>query len=177
MKKILFIHGFNGSKESSTGQSVKAGLNGKYEYIAENFDLLDVEGTLSKIQEIIKREKIDLLCGTSFGSFYVLASDFAGEKLVINPCMKPSEEIPKLDPSFLSEVVSKLEEIESKIYTGQIRENIKGLFSTSDELFGEKFIPLFKANFGEQVFRFEGTHHGGSEKLSEAVRKIIGKIL
>lgn len=173
MKTLLFIHGFNGSKNSSTGKSLEKGLSGKYKYIAEDFNLLDVKGTLAKIKDLIELHHVDLLAGTSLGSFYVLASDFKGQKLVINPCMKPSEEIPKLHEAIDPSILNQWKDIETEIYDGNVKPNVSGIFATKDELFGEKYIPLFESNFGTNHFSFEGGHHGGNEKLSEVASKKI----
>lgn len=57
----------------------------------------DIKGTQNIINDYCKRKKIDILIGTSIGAFYVLQYKGVINKLVINPCMYPSNEIPKLN--------------------------------------------------------------------------------
>lgn len=173
MKKALFIHGYLGDGDSKTGICVKEALKDEYDFICPNFDLTDVNGTLAKINEILKNENIELLSGTSLGSFYVLAADFSGQKLIVNPCMKPSEEIPLLhsDRKIPEEILTLWKTVENQIFNEKNTQKIQGFFANSDELFGDKYIPLFEHCFGKEYYRFDGGHHGYNPNLTEAVKK------
>lgn len=102
-KKALFVHGFNSGSDSSTGAQVKKYLEEgyyrkeKYSVDVFDFDMLNPKETIGRIWDASKSHEYNLIVGHSLGGFYVLASPYDIQKIVINPCMFPSVEIPKLD--------------------------------------------------------------------------------
>ncbi|MCF0125570.1 MAG: hypothetical protein HUJ68_07430 [Clostridia bacterium] len=163
--KAIFIHGFNGSKESRTGRLVKSVLQKEgVEVITETFDLLDVEGTLNKIDELVSRNSASLLIGTSLGGFYTLAYKGIINKIAINPCMSPSTEIPKLSEEEIPEsTMLDFMDYENEIFTSSNNINTKGIFATNDEILGDVYYKEFKKFYGkENTYRFEGGHHGAA---------------
>lgn len=175
--KALFIHGFGGSKDSITGKVVASILK-EYgiETITETFNLLNVDETLKKIDDIILNNNVHLLLGTSLGGFYTLAYDGLVDKIVINPCMKPSDEIPKLDPNISEETIYDYMNYEDYIFDSKNNINTRGVFGTKDELFGDKFLVQFKKYYGaENAFTFNGGHHG-AEGAEDALRDAIDSL-
>lgn len=183
-QNALFIHGFGGSGESSTGKCVEKALCENYDFIKPDFDLTDVNGTLSEIQKIIKSKDIKLVAGTSLGAFYTLACGFDERnirRIAVNPCMKPSEEIPKLKDFKTGNPVEVPEEtlllwkkMEEETYKEKEAKNVTGLFADKDELFGNKYHEFFAKCYGaENIHTFEGGHHGGSEKLTQALGEVF----
>lgn len=171
--KALFIHGFKGSHNSSTGKVVSKVLSDDFDFIIPDFDLLDVERTLSKIDDICNSEKIKLIVGTSLGGFYTLAYSGFVEKIVLNPCMRPSIELPKLDSSISSDILDEFLDYEDIIFDADNAGNTRGIFGTKDELFGDKYMKEFKHYYGDKnTYTFSGGHHGAAG-AEEAIMKAV----
>ena len=96
-KNALYIHGFMGNPEGGTFKTLQKTLKNWNIYSILFPDLhIDVEKTQRLISAYCKSKKIDMLIGASLGAFYVLQYKDTIDKLVINPCLYPSIEIPKL---------------------------------------------------------------------------------
>ena len=94
--RILYVHGFNGSPNGTTGTFIKNFFKDAI-IIAPELDLLDYDNTISKLKNIIKDNTITIVVGHSLGAFYTLALNTdEAFKIVINPCLYPSVEIPQL---------------------------------------------------------------------------------
>ena len=180
---ILYVHGLGGSKESSTCKSLRAILGGRTVH-AETFDLYDVSGTLERIGALVERHGIGLVVGSSFGGFYALASKAAPFRVVINPCMRPSIEIPKLDPEMREAVIGELSAMERAVYTdalfdgGALARSTFGIFGTGDELFSyaDFFAGLYSRRswHGRNMAFVDGGHHKlTAEELAEPVRAAV----
>ncbi len=171
----LFVHGFGGCSKSSMGACVKSGLEKKYNVIVPNFDLTDVDGTLHQIKDIIEKKDVALVCGTSLGGFYVMCamSKFGWGKdvkwIAINPCMKPSEEIPALDDDKLvgPNTLHDWFVLESSVYDKPLP--VQGIFADNDELFGDRFKKFYKEVAHKKFvpIDYKGGHHGGTKELAK----------
>lgn len=174
----LFIHGFNGSSNSRTGAGVRKTLKDKCNVIIPDFNIIMIEETLSKIDEIVKNENIQLLVGTSLGAFYVLYYKTTLPKIIINPCMKPSLVVSKLDKALPEKIVEEVKNCEAKLYTKDATQNerVMGLFADNDELLGQMFKPLFEEFYGkENIIDFESGHHAG-DKVHDALLEAVAKL-
>ena len=191
MENILFIHGFGGDKTSSTGQNVKSVLTNEkadFTFTTDTFELMDYEGTLSQIDKLVKENNITTIIAHSFGAFYALAYTGNVKKIIINPCMEPSNIIPKLLVTGTpEELVSfekyfgssndKFEETfkaaEDVIYNPEKLSNNKifGIFAKSDELFSfkNKFANLYPSEKEPNLISVEGGHKIGIESLEQAL--------
>lgn len=160
-KVAVFVHGFNGSHNSSTGKAVQEYLSHfNIDVILDDFNLLSPTETLKKIDELVSENNAVMLIGISLGAFYTLAY-YSMPKIVINPCMFPSKEIPKLDNSIDENIVSEWKSLESKMYDiidWEDRKYTVGLFADNDELFSYK--DFFKETYGQTV-SIPGGHHTG----------------
>lgn len=193
VKNILYVHGLGSSKESPTCKNLRELLSGCTIY-AENFDLFDVAGTQKKIENLIAEHDIGTLIGSSFGAFYVLARKAMPFRIVINPCMKPSVEIPKLDPAIPEKTIADLQKLEEAVYsapeksangifTSVMKTTTFGIFGLCDELFsyreffaqiyGKKVdIPVVStaSSFDTHIFTVEGAKHKMTkEQLSSPI--------
>jgi predicted esterase YcpF (UPF0227 family) len=156
----VFVHGFNGSHNSTTGRVIKDFLSDYVDVVTDDFNLLSPSDTLRKIDRLVTDNHADILIGISLGAFYTLAY-YSMPKIVINPCMFPSVEIPKLDSSIDSKVIEEWKSLESKMYDVLDWEDKKytvGIFADNDELFSYK--DFFKNKYGKIVF-IPGGHHAG----------------
>ena len=99
--KILYIHGLNSNKDSSTGKMVKKYFTKKLnaEVITETFNLLDIEDARKKVYKIIIAQNINVVIASSLGAFVALTLGDAVAKILINPCMLPSTILQSLDPT------------------------------------------------------------------------------
>lgn len=184
-RNILYVHDLEGSKDSQTCKNIRELLPDCKVY-AENFDLYDVKGTQEKIDSLIKEYKIDTLIGNSFGAFYVLARKAIPFRIVINPCMSPSQEIPELDKNIPDKVVKELFQLEKDTYgsahyqqgnlTGGMAFTTFGIFSTDDELFS--YSGFFSKNYAlsnmdnrNMTFIRGGHHKLTKEELASALKK------
>lgn len=172
-KKILYIHGLGSDANSTTFQTLKQGLP-QYEWITDTFDLLDIAATKDKLQTLLLTENIDTIVASSLGAFYALGVENSLAKIVINPCMKPSEELPKL----VEEVDASLFRVfelhnSGQPFTGLILDNemrfcTYGIFSTDDELFN--YLHDFKRLYGNRCIEVEGGHRLTGQALLSAVQ-------
>ena len=194
MERILFIHGFGGDKTSSTGQNVKKVLKDMdvdFTFITDTFELLDYNGTLSKIDFLVKENNISLIISHSFGAFYTLCYKGNVKKILINPCMEPSVAIPPLMKTPTEEelksynkyfncddslFIKQYEKAEKDAYSNVDSSNkIFGIFAKNDELFSckDKFTSLYATNKEDNSIRVEGGHKIGVDSLKIALPKAI----
>lgn len=93
MKEILYVHGYNSSGE--TGRTLAKLLENDYK--VHHFPIpVNADEAINKVKNYLKEHSnISLIVGTSLGGF--ITSRMNGYlKLMINPCMLPSVELPKL---------------------------------------------------------------------------------
>ena len=147
----LLIHGFNETRDSSTDRAARNFFANSIEVISEDFDLLSPTATLEKINTLVSKYNIDLLIGNSLGAFYVLAF-YSMRKIVINPCMFPSVEIPQVYKKVNEKSISEWKIIESKMYNnidGEDREYTAGLFSQNDKF--SSYKKIFDEKYGQSI--------------------------
>ena len=181
-KNALYIHGFMGNPKGGTFETLKKTLK-KWNILSIPFS--DLHTDIAKTQELIKsfckENNIELLIGASLGAFYVLQYGEIIDKLVINPCMYPSVEIPKLkdrssgEPFILSEeVLSGFREMEKyENIPEEQRLRTFGIFAKDDELFHFKdsFDELFSSqkNKMPNSILINGHHSIEEEYLTEGL--------
>lgn len=170
MTNVLYVHGLGGSSASSTCAALRAILP-ECKVLADDFDLFDVRGTLGKIARLVEEKEIGVLAGSSLGAFYVLASR-APRRLAINPCMRPSAEIPRLAPKIPASAVEEFSKIEPTLSGDGA--TAFGVFGSADALFS--FRGLFAERFPAPPGRTNvavvegGRHKLTREELSAPVR-------
>lgn len=158
--KILYINGFNENSKGNTLKNLcKFYANYKnpssYCVISENFPhfYTDVVETQQQIEKIIESNKVQILVGESLGGFYALCCKKCVKKIVINPCMMPSKEIPLLlgkSTKISENVISKWKELEHFNFP-KVLKNAFGIFGESDKTFHygkyHNFSILFEKRF------------------------------
>ena len=156
-KNILYIHGLNSDINSSTYNYLKTGFP-EFNWFSSTFDLLDIAGTIRKIDRLIAEHNITTVVGSSLGAFYALYIKNSLAKIVINPCMHPSIEIPKLVTD-QSVPVDDFKFIEKEIYSSidpEMRISTFGVFGRDDDLF--PYIDEFRKKYGKDIFVVRGKH-------------------
>ncbi len=183
--KILYIHGHGSSGNSSnTANTLRQLLKDEAMVISPDFPLLQPKEAVELAESIIEKEKIDLVIGSSLGGFIALKLEEI-HRIVINPCMFPSIELPKRNTLSEKEIAD-FEELE-KTYFAENREgyeekiwcilpfDIYGVFSTNDELFS--YLDVFKEHGdSSKIVTVEDNHRLSSENIEKAVIPLIYKI-
>lgn len=183
-KNALYIHGFMGNPEGGTFKTLQKTLKNWNIYSISFPDLhTDVEKTQGLISDYCKSKKIDMLIGASLGAFYVLQYKDIIDKLVINPCLYPSIEIPKLrdrttgNPIILSDkVLSDFREMEKYEDISETQKpRTFGIFAKDDELFHfkESFDKLFcyKECYYPNSILINGHHSIEEEFLTDGLQQ------
>ena len=168
-KNILYIHGLNSDINSSTYNYLKTGFP-EFNWFSSTFDLLDITGTIRKIDRLIAQHNITTVVGSSLGAFYALYIKNSLAKIVINPCMHPSIEIPKLVTD-QSVPIDEFKFIEKEIYSSidpEMRISTFGVFGRDDELFS--YIDEFRKKYGKNIFVVRGKHKLDKSTLISSVQ-------
>ena len=90
-KKLLYIHGFRSSAQSSTILNVKANYR---DVEVHAFDVTHhpVE-SIKKIEDYVAEHGINILVGTSLGGFYTLCAKVDIPKIAVNPAINPEDSL------------------------------------------------------------------------------------
>lgn len=149
--KILFIHGYGSMENSIASQEIQRKIGARAQVIAPQFsnDFSIFENLLYNIQlanDVVRDKSIDLLIGSSMGGFTAMQTDNIIPKILINPCMLPTEII---ETGIFGEmdliVKEKFREMEMREVSVREKELSYSLFATNDELFSykERFEKLY----------------------------------
>lgn len=190
MTRILFIYGYGGSPESTFCQLIRDALpKNEFEVLCPVYPQEDLTEARKLLHEFIKNKHIDLIIGTSLGGFITLSLDTDLPRVVINPCMMPSAELPKLTPRdghpedqlASPEMLKSYREYEDHVNHGFYNRSTKiiGLFAEKDELLGTKYQDSFKTYY-DHAHNIPGGHHGNSEAIPaicKAIQDAIKPIL
>lgn len=168
-KNALYIHGLGSNKNSSTSQTIKENFP-EYRWITETFDLTS-PGVLDKINHIIHTNKIKLVVASSLGAFYATLIEESVARILINPCLKPSVEIPKLE-KLSDKQIKMFEELEKQstsIIDNEIRGCTFGVFGTEDELFSYK--DEFAKRYGKsRLITVSGKHRLDKNTIVDSIK-------
>ena len=97
--KVLYVYGYGGSRMSSSVEKMRRALPADgYEVLCYDYPQRDCAAALRFLKEKIRQHHIDVVMGSSLGAFLTLCLDVDIPKLVANPCLVPSVELPKLKP-------------------------------------------------------------------------------
>lgn len=126
--------------------------------------------------KLTKAHKIDLIVASSMGAFIAMrCADIP--KILINPCMLPSEQ-PKMRiaPTITETVLDKYREYETSLVSSdKDRINTYGLFSTNDELFSYK--SLFESRyFADKVYIKNDQHRISATSIQNELIPLINKV-
>ena len=169
-KNILYIHGLGSNKNSNTFKILSNEFK-EYNWYTDTFDLMNPDVALKQINSHIKNKSISIIIGSSFGAFYALAVTNSLAKIVINPCMVPSVEIPKLTDDDLD--VNKLKNLEQATYDNvdpEMRISTFGIFGNRDNLFSYK--NKFKDLYGNKnCITVSGEHRLPKNSLIDSVKQ------
>ena len=166
MKKVLYIYGYGSNEKSNTAKSLQNILGDDYKVITVYYGQLQPNEAIEYLANYICENEIDAVIGSSLGGFYAL-QPFLDEipTIVINPCMKPSVELPKIGCS--AEIAERFKRYENY----NMKKNVYGLFGTDDELID--YHTLFEKTFGKNSFSFFKSQHRPTESQLRNVKELI----
>ena len=186
MKTILFIHGFMGNPNGGTFKGLSSFFKNNADFQVISFPFLklhtDVSSTQAEIEKLIADYNVDILAGTSLGAFYALCCKKAVKKIAVNPCMKPSVEIPLLKDRETGEaikieqsVLRDWQELE-KYELDSAFKNAAGIFGKDDCTFhfdeNHNFSPLFRQIFSDKIVFVEGGHSLEKAALAKGLSEL-----
>ena len=157
---MMYIHGFRSGANGSKREQLQKHFEGRYRVIAPEVDA-DPEKSLAIINNIIDREKPQIIIGTSLGGWMALMCNIANAiSVVVNPCLNPKKTLSKWKDEDLEYFCPRLDGVQTYRLTDEIlnkydrydimqvltkkREDIYALCSTQDELLGTSHIDILK---------------------------------
>lgn len=178
MKKLLYVHGYNGSPDGGSCRLFKKHKPENWEVIGMDYCQDDCELALRQIRETIEREGIDVVVGCSLGGFLTLLTTGV-RRFEVNPCYLPSVELPKLKPfegfpAPSPELIATYAALEWRLkrLPEADRKNITALFGDSDELLGLKYRDMMADDLGILGGIVPSHHH-----ISEEAVKLVCQML
>jgi len=177
MEKILYIYGYGSNPwDSSTKEVVKEVVEELgFELVSIEYDQEDPDMGLTMLEKYIRDHKIKYVIGHSLGGFMTLCLNSNVKKIVINPCMKPQFELPKLG-DFTDETIYNYEALEEWLRSGDDTpwvnqsDDVMGLFGDRDELFS--FYESFKKRYPRSYY-IKSFHRPTKESFTEDIKTKI----
>lgn len=182
MTNILYIHGYGSDANSTTGQEIRKNLPKTFKVFTHSFsnDYEQFESMSNNILEAFKLTKdyqIDLIVASSMGAFIAMGCADV-PKIIINPCMLPSEQLKlRIAPSITETELDKYREYESLLTASENeRMHTYGLFATNDELFSYK--TLFEKRYSaDNVYTMNDGHRISATSIQNELIQLIKKIV
>ena len=182
MKNILFLYGYGSSPQSHFCTLIREALpKGEYNVLCPQYPQEDCNRANDFLLKYIDENNIDLVIGTSLGGFIALILDTRVPTIVLNPCMVPSVELPKLKPRPdhpddvrpSAEMIATYKPFEPLAFNKEAikRRLIVGMFAENDELLGMKYKDAFIDCY-DRVRYMPGGHHGNKEAIPKIVSVI-----
>ena len=170
MKKILYIYGYGSNENSGTRQSLQNVLGKDYKVESIYYEQLQPNEAIEYLSNYVEEYDFAAVIGRSLGGFYALSLWQANlPTIVINPCMKPSIELPKIGCQ--AEIAARFRSFED--WKNVKKTNVFGLFGTKDELID--YHDLFGKLFGIDNFSFFDSQHRPTENQLKKVKTLIEK--
>lgn len=164
-KKLLYIHGYNGSPQGHSYSLIRKHLPEGWEIIGMDYCQDNCAVALEQIRSTVESEGIDLVVGSSLGGFLALLAEGV-KRFVVNPCYRPSEELPKLGPhnglpAPSPEMTATYGAFEHRLkeFTDKEKRLISCFMATEDELLGDRYFEEMKQDLGRTPGMIFSGHH------------------
>ena len=177
-EKVLYIYGYgSNSTDSSTMKVCKEVISELgYELISIEYDQINPDNGINKLEKYIRNNNIKYVIGHSLGGFITLCINENVKKIVINPCLKPHFELPKLG-DISTKTLYDYEYLEGWLllsgnntpWVSQI-EDVIGLFGDHDELID--YYEIFKKQW-PLAYRINSGHRPTKESFTEDIKTKI----
>lgn len=167
MKKILYIYGYGSNENSGTRKALQNVLGNDYKVDSVHYEQLQPNEAIEYLSDYVEKNGYEAVIGSSLGGFYALSIWQANiPTIVINPCMKPSVELPKIGCP--AEIAVRFKDFENWI---KCNKKVFGLFGKDDELID--YHEIFEKLFGTDSFSFFDSKHRPNENQLRKVRDLI----
>lgn len=176
-EKILYVYGYGSNpNESFTMKELKKITDELgYDLVSIEYDQNNPDEGLNTLEKYIKDNKIKYVIGHSLGGFMTLCIDEDVKKLVINPCMKPHLELPKIG-KISTKTLYEYEYLYGWLTNGNDTpwmsqlEDVIGLFGDHDELidYYESFKKIYPL-----AYRINAGHRPEANAYTEDIKKKI----
>ena len=178
--KILYIHGFGSTGNSQTVQGLQKALGNDTTILAPQFSndlntVAQIEQNIAEAKKYMREFRPDVVIGSSFGGF--IATFLNGfPRILINPCLRPSERLHNLSPNMSKEDIERLKVLEnSHDIDWEMRFEMYGLFGLHDELFS--YLNLFKEQYGKsKTYTMPCGHRIDAENIENHLIPIIWEV-
>ena len=175
--KILYIYGYGSNpRKSSTMKSLKGVIAEMgFNLVSVGYSHFSPFESVNFLEDHIKTNEIKYIIGHSLGGFYALCINADVKKIVINPCLKPHIELPKLDDFDQRVDLESYEKCYEKFINKDFCSSFEtlGLFGTHDELLCYYYD--FK-ELSPRAYFFPATHRPTKESF-ESVKLTIAEFL
>lgn len=175
-KTILYIYGYGSNhKDSSTMKVVKKVVEDLgYDLVSIEYNQIEPNKGIDDLEKYINDNDIKYVIGHSLGGFITMCLGNNVKKLVINPCLHPSDTLPKID--FIPvKTLNEFTRLEKFLFTNNSIlsiDDMMGLFGDKDELFS--FYDEFKKIFPKS-YKFNSTHRPTLESFTKDIKEKIEK--
>jgi predicted esterase YcpF (UPF0227 family) len=178
--KILYIHGFGSTGNSQTVQGLQKILGNDATILAPQFSnelgtVAQIEQNIAEAKKYMHEFRPDIVIGSSFGGF--IAAFLNGyPRILINPCLLPTERLSTLSPTMSDEDIKQLKVLEtSHDIDDEMRSEMYGLFGLHDELF--TYLSLFKKLYMEtNAYTMPSGHRIDAENIKNHLVPLIWKV-
>lgn len=178
--KILYIHGFGSTGNSQTVQGLQKILGNEATILAPQFSndlstVAQIEQNIAEAKKYKNEFHPNVVIGSSFGGF--IATFLNGSpRILINPCLRPSECLHNFSPNMSKEDIELLKALETSHHIdGEMRYEMYGLFGLQDELFS--YLNLFKKQYGEsKTYTMPCGHRIDEENIKNHLLPILSEI-
>lgn len=168
--KILYIHGYGGSKDGSTSQLIRS-VRAADEVFAPQFDYKHPDIALNEISQHIKSYNPDVIVASSLGALYLLQKNCGIHRVLINPALPQNLINIDNDESF----IKALEQLEIKMHEHSL-EMVDFIFGLKDEVapnmkyFMDKYL-------GNPEFRFHTILNMGHELSKQGANGMFNNVM
>lgn len=173
--RVLYVYGYGGSYQSSTAQKLKDYLpEDSFKVFCFGYPQRNCRAAVSFLQDKVKKNHIDVLIGSSLGAFVIMCMKVNCKKIMVNPCLIPTVELPKLKPLPgkpvpSPQLIASYAPYEANIF-GNLPEGSHCLMAEHDELLGNTYRSQMEAHV--PTISIPGGH-----KLSEEAFPTIQEIM
>ena len=171
LKKVLYVHGYGSNENSSSGKLFQEVFGEEVKVHTVTYDPSTPVEAIAKIRKYSRENDINLMIGSSLGGFMVM-NCVGSLGIVINPCVKPSVELPKIGYSGPIEDYITLENELKDAVDWEDMDSCYGCFAPEDEILGLKYKAEFK-----KIYNLTCEIPGGHRVTREAAEKIAHEIV
>ena len=170
VKKVLYIYGYGSNENSETRTNLQKVLGKSYQVDSIYYNQLQPNEAIEYLSNVVENGCYDCAIGSSLGGFYVMKLWNADvKKIVINPCMLPSVELPKIGCK--KDIAARFKKFET--YQRDDKK-LYGLFGVHDELINFREMFINEASYN--IITFNAGHRPTLKELdriSEILKNLI----